>query len=107
MFGISPTEMMILALIGLLLFGKRLPDVARSLGKSMVEFKRGIRGVEDEVRSATSPYSSSRSYSDTASRRRPEPVDDEQQEWTAPRFEPPTSEPVAAGEKPGTASGAS
>ena len=32
-----------------LLFGKRLPDVARSLGKGIVEFKKGVRGIEDEV----------------------------------------------------------
>ncbi|NJM35705.1 MAG: DUF4861 family protein [Rhodomicrobium sp.] len=30
-------------------FGKRLPEVARSLGKGIVEFKKGVRGIEDEV----------------------------------------------------------
>ncbi|MCA9280312.1 MAG: twin-arginine translocase TatA/TatE family subunit [Phycisphaeraceae bacterium] len=38
-------------LIGLLLFGKRLPEVGRSLGKSIVEFKKGIKGIEDEIES--------------------------------------------------------
>ena len=47
-------EILIIAFVGLLFFGKRLPDVARSLGKSVVEFKKGIRDVQDEVTSASS-----------------------------------------------------
>jgi len=37
------------AAIGLLLFGKRLPEVGRGLGKSIVEFKKGLAGIEDEI----------------------------------------------------------
>lgn len=47
MFGIGPMEMLIVGAIALLLFGKRLPEVARSLGQGIVEFKRGINGIED------------------------------------------------------------
>lgn len=35
--------------VGVLLFGKRLPEVGRSLGKGIVEFKKGLKGLEDEV----------------------------------------------------------
>lgn len=35
--------------LGLLLFGKRLPEVGRSLGQGLVEFKRGLKGVSEEV----------------------------------------------------------
>ena len=42
-------EMLMLAALGLLLFGKRLPEVGRSLGKGIVEFKKGIRGIEDDI----------------------------------------------------------
>ncbi len=42
-------EMAVIGVIALLLFGKRLPEVARSLGKGIVEFKKGVRGIEDEV----------------------------------------------------------
>lgn len=42
-------EWLIIAGIGLLIFGKRLPEVGRSLGKGIVEFKKGLKGVEDEV----------------------------------------------------------
>lgn len=45
-------EWLLVALVGLLLFGKRLPDVGRSLGKSIVEFKKGLKGVEEEIDSA-------------------------------------------------------
>ncbi len=43
-------EWIIIGAIGLLIFGKRLPEVGRSLGKGIVEFKKGLSGVEDEVR---------------------------------------------------------
>lgn len=42
-------EMLIIGVIGLLIFGKRLPEVGRSLGKGIVEFKKGLKGVEDEI----------------------------------------------------------
>lgn len=88
--GISPGEMLIVGVIALLLFGKRLPEVARSLGKGVTEFKKGIKGIEDDVDQA----SYTRSTSSTA---RPLPAD-EREPMTAPKFEPPTSAPVAADE---------
>ena len=42
-------ELLIVALVILLLFGKRLPSVMGSLGRSVVEFKKGVSGIEDEV----------------------------------------------------------
>ena len=45
---------MIVAVIGILLFGKRLPEVGRSLGKGIVEFKKGLKGLEDEVDTGSS-----------------------------------------------------
>jgi sec-independent protein translocase protein TatA len=46
-------EWIIIAAVGLLLFGKRLPEVGRSLGKGIVEFKKGLKGVEEEVETAS------------------------------------------------------
>ncbi|HYE01709.1 MAG TPA: twin-arginine translocase TatA/TatE family subunit [Phycisphaerales bacterium] len=46
-------EWIVLLALGLLLFGRRLPEVGRSLGQSLVEFKRGIKGVTDEVEEAS------------------------------------------------------
>ena len=47
-------EWLVIGLIGLLLFGRRLPEVGRSLGRGIVEFKRGIKGLEDEIETASS-----------------------------------------------------
>ena len=49
MFGFGGWELLIVAGIMLLLFGKRLPGVMHSLGKSIVEFKKGVKGIEDDV----------------------------------------------------------
>lgn len=48
MFGIGVTELVIVAFIVLILFGSRLPGVMRSLGQGLVEFKKGVQGVEDD-----------------------------------------------------------
>lgn len=45
----GPFEMLIIAGVALLLFGKRLPDVARSLGSSITEFKQGLKAVESDI----------------------------------------------------------
>ena len=42
-------EMLIILVVGLILFGKRLPEVGRSIGKSIVEFKRGLKDVEESI----------------------------------------------------------
>lgn len=93
MFGIGPMEMVIGSIIALLLFGKNLPNVARSLGKGMMEFKKGLAGIEDEVYSASSRAAS-------VPQSRPLPIDD-REEATAPKFEPPRWEPTdVSGDKP-------
>jgi len=48
----GPWEIIIIAVVALLLFGRRLPEVGRSLGRGIVEFKKGLRGVEDELNQA-------------------------------------------------------
>ena len=49
-FGISLPELLILLVVLLLVFGaKRLPEMGRSLGKGMREFKDGVSGVEPTV----------------------------------------------------------
>ncbi|MCP3904046.1 MAG: twin-arginine translocase TatA/TatE family subunit [Planctomycetes bacterium] len=48
------TEWIILLVLGLLIFGRRLPEVGRSLGRGIVEFKKGIKGIEDEIEESSS-----------------------------------------------------
>lgn len=50
----GPMEMVVLLLIALLLFGRRLPEVGKSLGKGIVEFRRGLKGVTDEIETESS-----------------------------------------------------
>jgi len=50
MFGIGPTELLVIFLVIFLLFGaKRLPELARSLGRSMNEFKQGLHSTVSEI----------------------------------------------------------
>lgn len=46
---LGPVEMVVIALVALLIFGSRLPQVGRSLGKGIVEFKKGLRGIQNEI----------------------------------------------------------
>jgi sec-independent protein translocase protein TatA len=49
-FGMpGPFELAIIAGILLLLFGTRLPGVMRSMGRGVVEFKRGLAGEDDDA----------------------------------------------------------
>ena len=50
--SLGPMEMIMIAIVGLLIFGNRLPDVGRSLGKGLVEFKKGLKGVQDDMEQA-------------------------------------------------------
>lgn len=47
MFGLGVPEVLMICAVGLLLFGNRLPEVARSLGKGVVEFRKGLSGLEE------------------------------------------------------------
>jgi sec-independent protein translocase protein TatA len=79
--GMGYPEMLVVAFIALLLFGKRLPEVARSLGKGVTEFKKGVRGIEEEIRETTTTQ-----YNEL-------PHSTEAQAPQTPKFEPPTSPP--------------
>jgi sec-independent protein translocase protein TatA len=78
--GMGYGEMLLVGFIALLLFGKKLPEVARSLGKGVTEFKKGVQGLEDEIRDSgnQSPYGEL-------------PHSTETQAPQVPKFEPPTS----------------
>jgi sec-independent protein translocase protein TatA len=78
-------ELMIIGCIAVLLFGSKLPEVARSLGGSYREFKKGL----NEFQSATQydePHNSSSSGSPSYD------YDEYDDSATAPRFEPPPSD---------------
>lgn len=94
--GVGTSEMLIVGVIALLLFGKNLPGVARNLGRSMAELKKGISGFQDEFRNATREAERSISYSGAPSRTpaaempRPMPAPAQSSgsdDFTAPKFD--------------------
>lgn len=50
MFGLSPVEFMLVAVVAILLFGSKLPEVARSLGGQYREFRRGLNDIQEQFR---------------------------------------------------------
>ncbi|MDR1483468.1 MAG: twin-arginine translocase TatA/TatE family subunit [Planctomycetaceae bacterium] len=48
----SPITLGIILILALVLFGNRLPSMMRSLGRSVVEFKKGVAGIEDDISDA-------------------------------------------------------
>jgi sec-independent protein translocase protein TatA len=87
MFGLGFQELALVGVVAVLLFGKRLPEVARSLGKSYTEFRRGLTDIQSTFDYTDTGVSSKPTYSSSTDEY------DEYDEPTAPKFEPPPSEP--------------
>jgi sec-independent protein translocase protein TatA len=98
MFNLGPMEMIIVMGIAVLLFGKRLPEVGRSLGKGIVEFKKGLNGVADDLDISGMGNSTSSGYG-SSWRSEPHPSGEPAYtEATVPKFELPgaASSPATA-----------
>lgn len=88
--GIGMTEMVILGVAAVLLFGKKLPEVAKTLGGSYREFRKGIFDFQSTMNSsidepASKPKSSSRRTDY-----------DDYEAATAPKFVPPSAAPTSS-----------
>jgi sec-independent protein translocase protein TatA len=103
-FALSEVQILIILVIGILLFGRKLPEIGRSLGKGIVEFKKGLKGMEEDVHDTGSPHVSSAPQQPAIDQPRPpqrvtasapkfeEPAAPKFQD-TTPRFEPPAPQP--------------
>ncbi len=95
MFNLGPMEMMIVMGIAVLLFGKRLPEVGRSLGKGIVEFRKGLNGVGDEF-DISGPGHSSPSHGSHWRSEERAAAESAYNEAQVPKFEVPATESTAA-----------
>ena len=95
--GIGFQEMVIIGVLAVLLFGKRLPEVARSVGQSYQQFRKGLSDLQSSISTESDSSSSHRenSHSGYIS-----PVDEYEDE-SAPRFEvpPAADEPMSANDQ--------
>jgi len=95
--GVGSTEMLIVGIIALLLFGRNLPNVAKNMGKSLAELKKGLSGFQDEFRSVTREAERSVNYSSSAASGAAKPAAQERpkvtsevaasDDFSAPRFD--------------------
>ena len=73
MFGIGVPELLVILVVALIVLGpKRLPDVAKALGKGLAEFRRATSDLTDELRNAQTMIEREASEVDRASRQRSE-----------------------------------
>jgi sec-independent protein translocase protein TatA len=70
-FGIGLQEMVLIAVVAVLIFGRRLPEVGRNLGRSLMEFKRGLKEAGEEF---SDVQKTSRDISDAARQEPSEPA---------------------------------
>ena len=89
--GLGMMEMAIIGGIAVLLFGKKLPDVAKQLGGSYREFRKGLTDFQSNMDTDMNVNTYSYNEASTSS-----PDYDDYEETTAPRFEPPPAEPQDA-----------
>lgn len=95
MFSPGFGQMLMVLFIALLLFGKRLPEVARNLGKGLKEFQSGIKGIQNEVNQTVNSASSYTPPRSAPSEPRPVPKEEqEDDDFDVPKFELPTSAPT-------------
>jgi len=88
-FALGFQEILVIVFIGILLFGRKFPEVGRSLGKGIVEFKKGLKGIEDDVDSSMNQSYNARANAPAEAPRAPQRLG-----TTAPKFEEAPAQPT-------------
>jgi sec-independent protein translocase protein TatA len=96
-FGFGGTEMAVIGVLAVMLFGKNLPDVARQVGRGWADLKKSLSGIQSEFNSAL--YSDNSSPSTRRSTSYSNSIDD-YDEQTAPKFVPPPAEADSSSASP-------
>ena len=91
---LDPIQLLIIGAIAVMIFGGRLPEVSKKIGRGLADFKRGWDNIRNEFHSAldvTGAMSQTSTSSNTTSSTRRYRLDDldDSEEPTAPKFEPP------------------
>ena len=63
-FMMGPLEWTVVLVVAVLIFGRRLPEIARKAGKSLSEFKKGVREGKDEISDAVNSEDDDNNYTD-------------------------------------------
>jgi len=57
---VGPLELILIAVVALILFGGRLPEVGRNIGRSLAQFKKGLQDMREEIEREEPPEGTSR-----------------------------------------------
>ncbi|MBM4003328.1 MAG: twin-arginine translocase TatA/TatE family subunit [Planctomycetes bacterium] len=93
--GLHPMEILVIGVVAILLFGQKLPDVLKSLGKTYREFRSGLHELQSQV-NLSDLTSNSSSYASSRTSGSVRKSYDEYEEPTTPKFEPPPPETVVS-----------
>ena len=93
MFGLSPAQLMVVGVVAILLFGSKLPEVARSLGRQYRDLRRGLNDLQDQFRQAEREVT--KAFDEPVKSFKNAFADDEKEdvkEPSVPKFTPPPSD---------------
>lgn len=106
-FGIGVTEMILLAIVAVMLFGGRLPEVAKQLGQSYVQFRKSLDDIKSSInadidlKSAAVTRIPNYSQSSADNDDDAAAVDDDYEAPSAPVFQPPIDDQPGPDVQPG------